>query len=123
MQWGGAGEERVEQSVLSTSAQVRPVPLISSSGDAPQVSSGGEAPAQITQFDGRSGLPAAASEQPWLLIKQMKEHAGRSDILVQCCIALKVCKTQSLAHYPRTSNAGEYAARASMFSVRVCCKQ
>jgi hypothetical protein len=45
---------------------------------------------QITYFDGRSGLPPEVLQQPTLLLDFLSNKQDRPDILVQCCIALKV---------------------------------
>jgi hypothetical protein len=45
---------------------------------------------QITDFDGRSGLPPEVLQQPTLLVNHMKERQDRPDILMQCCIWLQL---------------------------------
>jgi len=45
---------------------------------------------QISCFDGRSGLPPEVLQQPKLLLDVLSNKQDRPDILVQCCIALKV---------------------------------
>ena len=75
------------------SASVQPVSA-SSSSKAPKVSVWKDAdirPAeQITDFDGRSGLPPEVLQQPTLLVNHMKERQDRPDILMQCCIWLQL---------------------------------
>ena len=90
-----------EKSVLGTSASLVPVPLKTVSRTAPK--SDTAAPAHITKFDGKSGLPPDALKQPALLVNLMKEHQDRPDILVQCCIALKVPNFETRTYrYTRT---------------------
>ena len=77
------------------SASVQPVSMASSSRKAPKVSVWKDAdirPAkQITDFDGRSGLPPEVLQQPFtLLVNHMKERQDRPDILMQCCIWLQL---------------------------------
>ena len=93
VQLGMSADERVEESVLGTSASLMPVPLKTVSKTAPK--SATAAQAHITKFDGKSGLPPDALKQPALLVNLMKEHRDRPDILVQCCIALKVPNSET----------------------------
>lgn len=101
-----AADGRVEKSVLGTSAGLVPVPLKT----APK--SATAAPAHITNFDGKSGLPPDALKQPALLVNLMKEHQDRLDILVQCCIALKVPNFETRTYrYAHSQGHGTYVGR------------
>ena len=64
-----------------------------------------EPDAHVTKFDGKSGMPAEVTSQPWRIPEYMTRNSDCPEILVQSCVALELAvKTKGVAD--RTVQAG-----------------